>query len=163
MDQVCGKNYQVLYSRLRLYSAPGASYLSLQGAFPSPCKPLCGQTTGLGHGLRTKFRSCSTTRTTELWSLLLFDDTPLSTHLLVLPPTHFNFLHVDLHMASALNPPSPPVTVALCSSGKSSSQASVVLKAVTPLSADDSFASPRSLSSAFVRFSLLRLLFQSAS
>jgi hypothetical protein len=62
-----------------------------------------------------------------------------------------------------LHPPPPPVTVALCSSGKSSSQASVVLKAVAPLSADDSFASPRSLSSAFVRISLLRLLFQSAS
>jgi hypothetical protein len=113
MDQVCGKIYQVLYSRLRLYSAQGASYLSLQGASASPCKPLRGQTTGLGHGLRTKSRSCSTTRTTELWSFLLLDDTPLSTHLFVLPPTHFNFLHVDLHMASAVLAPPPPFTVAL--------------------------------------------------
>jgi hypothetical protein len=91
------------------------------------------------------------------------EDTPPSTHLLPIPPPWYNFLHVDLHMASALHPPPPPVTVALCFSGKSSSQASVVLKAVTPLSADDSFASPRSPSSAFVRISLLRLLFQSAS
>jgi hypothetical protein len=32
---------------------------------------------------------------------------------LILPPTHFNFLHVDLHMASAVLAPPPPFTVAL--------------------------------------------------
>lgn len=90
-----------------------------EGPFPNPVSHREGRPPIWVLGPRNRAPTCRTRTSTIIFLCLRPKDAPPSTHLLPFPPTWYNFLHVFLHMASALLPPSPTRHCCLMLSGKS--------------------------------------------
>jgi hypothetical protein len=136
---------------------------AFEGPFSNPVSHREGRAPVWVLGPRNKAPTCRTRTSTLLFLYPRPKDTPPSTHLLSFPPTWYNsciFTCIWLLHFFHLHHPSLLPYAFLASSP---TKPQWFLRQSLPSAQMTLFASPRSLLSAFVRFSLLRLFFQSAS